>query len=132
MAVWWTWTALPDAGCLRAFAWVAIASKPPSSVGEGEHELALAHDLPIHQRLRVDLPRARAQLAELRLDHEDVAGHHRLAELHVVHRHEVRQLAVVLRLVQEDDPADLRHRFHDQDAGHDRPPREVAAEEIVE
>ena len=63
------------------------------------------------------------------MKHDGVAGDDFLLEFDVVNFHEIRR--VILRLVnglQRKNAADLRHRFHLQNAGHYRVIREVSLE----
>mmetsp|Transcript_53696 Transcript_53696/g.117122 ORF Transcript_53696/g.117122 Transcript_53696/m.117122 type:complete len:218 (-) Transcript_53696:237-890(-) len=118
----------------------AFSSERDSGVGDacsldhGELELSLKHLLSIDVRdaLHLDEAEARLEGGELHLHHQRVARHHRPPPLDRVDAGEEEvALAVRDRLLQRNDPADLRHRLDLQDARHDRTRREVAVEKLL-
>ena len=74
--------------------------------------------------------RMTALLDQLTVKGEHIAGGDLLAETGVLDAAEESQLAFVLRQAQGRDGTGLGQRFEDQDAGHDRLAREMAAEEF--
>ena len=63
------------------------------------------------------------------MNEERVAGKDRFAEFHVVGADEIAEPpAAALGQFHHQDAGDLRHRFHLQNAGHDRVAREMAGE----
>jgi hypothetical protein len=59
-----------------------------------------------------------------------IARHHRLAKFCPVNASQIdERLRRRPQRFEGQESADLRHRFHDQDTGHDRPSREMSLEE---
>src|SRR3989338_3626762 len=129
----------------RALGWITAEGCTPSgistvmparsvmatpSVAESEHQFRFTDQLAVDQGARNHLAGARPNFAQLHLKDQLVPRHHRFAELHLVDGHEIGEAPVVLRLVQQNDAAHLRHRLHDQHPGHDGAAREVSAEEV--
>src|SRR2546422_2667504 len=76
--------------------------------------------------------RLAAELHHVELEADLIPRHHRTAELHVIERHEVHDLVrrvLALEMTHQQHPADLRHRFDDEHARHDRMTREMPLKE---
>src|SRR3990172_13008892 len=101
-------------------------------VHQRRHHFGLAHHVAVHVGDPLHAARLAAELDHLELAAELVSRHNRPAEFHVVERHEVDHLALVVLAGHErheQHPADLRHRFDDQHARHHGVAGEVPLEE---
>mmetsp|Transcript_12022 Transcript_12022/g.39953 ORF Transcript_12022/g.39953 Transcript_12022/m.39953 type:complete len:241 (-) Transcript_12022:59-781(-) len=104
---------------------------------ERERELRFAREFVSHEALSLHLGDAEpfVHFRQVHAHHELVAGHDRSSELDAVDAGEEKLLlraAFVRRVgVEHDQPPDLRHGFHHQHTGHDRPLGKVTGEEVI-
>jgi biotin-[acetyl-CoA-carboxylase] ligase BirA-like protein len=94
----------------------------------GEGERSACRQLAIHLRGHLPSPDWPAHALELAGELELVARLYHPLEPNAVDAGEERQLAAVLLLGEHQHRTGLSHCLHDQDAGHDRASRKVAAE----
>lgn len=106
--------------------WVVLAS---SGVHHGKLQFTGRDDLAVDEAAAVRLADVAAHLDDLGFDEERVAGEDRAPKLHVVGRHEVADLALIVREAHDENGGRLSHRLELQDSGHDRMVWEVALEE---
>src|SRR5919197_978997 len=90
-----------------------------------EGERSAGGELAVHARRRLAAPDRTADALELTRQLQLVAGLDDALEAHVVYAGEQGQLAAVRLVGKDGHRPRLRHRLHDQNAGHDRPAREV-------
>ena len=95
------------------------------------HELALAHHAVAYEGHSLHQSASAAQRREERyMEQEGVAGHHLLAEFHIVDLHEVGAVALrILHGAEHQQAAGLRHGLHEEHTGHHRLLGEVTLEE---
>src|SRR6185436_4652521 len=102
----------------------------PSSVAHHRGHVGFGHDLAVDFADTAHLANHAANLDDLELEPDLISRLYRASELHVVERHEVDDLALrVPDRSHQQHAAHLRHRFDDENAGHDWMPRKMSLEE---
>src|SRR5688572_7728816 len=101
-----------------------------AAVDDAREKLALRAERPVDARFTFELPHVRAVVDDAHLEIESISRNDGPPELRFVDPEEVekaRRFVEGLARVRE-DAADLRERFDDEDAGHDRILREMTLE----
>src|ERR1700733_9615603 len=100
------------------------------AVDDAREELALRAKRTVDGRLAFELPHVRPMMDDRDLEVETIAGGDRTAKLRLVDTQEVHERASGVEGLAgvREDPAELRQRLEDEDAGHDRASRKVAEE----
>src|SRR5262245_31207544 len=115
-------------GSTMADGWMGMAALLFRFVGEFAHDFGFGDDVAVDGRLAGHLGDRGFALEQRHLEAQLVAGHNRTAELCVLDGYQEHQLFVaILDAFEDEDAGCLRHRFNDEDAGHDGKIRKMSA-----